>query len=1034
MSQSPLQSLRRYQSISVFGGGIVVTVLVLIACGLGMASIVSGYVEGARRSYLNGVEQTLNEIQVSETSFRNGVANAQLIWQEASDVPAAVVDEFFLNDQRVATRPHPSLVVGVPGQTGDRAEVARYLSLSVLLARICAASSINRGRTLEGYHYSTRTGLFALIPHRNRDDPALVSPESRARVLDALRVDFERPYPGIADARPHVRWLAPFTDPVSGQPRIRLAAEARDNGKPFAVLVTEYPTDYLLSWLADYRPEGMFYITTADGQLVTMDPTAGETGRVESLLKLNPWRGGASSSSAPVFRDGFLLFHGKLESTGWTLAYALSWTDIAAGVARSAGTLGAATLLALMVMWGLLLRFHRREFVPLYAHSQRVFDSEALCRSVIEMAPIGLGLIARDDGRFMLVSPALTDMVERMGGDYHALSSQVVDAWQARGDEGGVQHDDLLLGDVQATRQHLEFIACGARYQGTDVLIAAVADVTAKRQLVQQLEEAVRAADSANAAKSSFLTAMSHEIRTPLNVILGNLELLERSALDAVQHDRVHTLRASATSLLALVGDILDFSKIEAGAMSVESIEFDVIETVERELNAFATIAKAKGLQLFCEIHACSTQQMRGDPTRLAQVLRNLVNNALKFTDTGRVTVRVAVVAGGHDAPELSIEVEDTGIGIAAEHRYKLFKAFSQVDTSITRRYGGTGLGLALCSRLVAAMGGRITVESETGVGSRFKVLLPLGMDIVALDRPRAARAHALALIAAHPEWCDFVLPHLHAWGFDVSVYDSPSSLPAGMARRGAVVLFGDSDTWSRADLNSLSDCAPLILAIPDGPLEPYRAGDTVRVSSYSLRGLRAALALGGQMGDDRGIDAVSGDGPRRDASHARDSATAATSRDATAHGSRALRVLVADDETINGSIFSEQLYALGCTAAEVGSGRAALESLASDDWDVLLIGGDLPDMRAHQLAEAARGVDAACDVLVVTSHLTPEGMHRCTTAGVRRVLTKPVTLQHLRGALAHAWQRRAATSAQDACVAACPAGQTHHETELHDK
>ncbi|MGC3029324.1 ATP-binding response regulator [Burkholderia sp. DN3021] len=1034
MSQSPLQSIRRYQSISVFGGGIVVTVLVLIACGLGMASIVSGYVEGARRSYLNGLEQTLNEIQVSETSFRNGVANAQLIWQEASAAPAAVVDEFLLNDQRVATRPHPSLVIGVPAQTGNRAEVARYLSLSVLLARICAASSINRGRTLEGYHYSTRTGLFALIPHRNRDDPALVAPESRARVLDALRVDFERPYPGIVDARPHVRWLAPFTDPVSGQPRIRLAAEARDNGKPFAVLVTEYPTDYLLSWLADYRPEGMFYITTADGQLVTMDPTAGETGRVESLLKLSPWRGGASSSSAPVFRDGFLLFHGKLESTGWTLAYALSWTDIAAGVARSAGTLGAATLLALMVMWGLLLRFHRREFVPLYAHSQRVFDSEALCRSVIEMAPIGLGLIARDDGRFMLASPALTDMVERTGGDYHALSNHVVDAWQARGDAGGVQHDGLLLGDVQATCQHLEFAACGARYQGTDVLIVAVADVTAKQQLVQKLEEAVRAADSANAAKSSFLAAMSHEIRTPLNVILGNLELLERSALDAVQHDRVHTLRASATSLLALVGDILDFSKIEAGAMSVESIEFDVIETIERELNAFATIAKAKGLQLFCEIHACSTQKMRGDPTRLAQVLRNLVNNALKFTDAGCVTVRVAVVAGGHDAPELSIEVEDTGIGIASEHRHKLFKAFSQVDTSITRRYGGTGLGLALCSRLVAAMGGRIAVESETGVGSRFKVLLPLGMDLVALDRPRAARAHALALIAAHPGWRDFALPHLSAWGFDVSVYDSPSSLPAGMARRGAVVLFGDSDTWSRADLNSLSDCALLILAIPDGPLEPYRAGDTVRVSSYSLRGLRAALALGGPMGGERRIDAVSGDALRRDDSHARDSAMAATSRDAAAHGSRALRVLVAHDETINGSIFSEQLYALGCVAAEVGTGRAALESLAGDAWDVLLIGDDLPDMRAHQLAEAARDVDAACDVLVVTSHLTPEGMRRCTAAGVRRVLTKPVTLRHLRGALAHAWQRRAATPARGTCVAACPVGSTHHETELHDK
>ncbi|WP_193101635.1 hybrid sensor histidine kinase/response regulator [Burkholderia sp. Z1] len=1008
MPQSSLQSLRRYLSISVFGGGIVVTVLVLIACGLGMVAIVSGHVEGERRNYLNGLEQTLNEIQVSETSFRNGVANAQLIWREANSAPASAVDAFFRDDQRIAIRPHPSLVLGVPGQTGDRAEVARYLSLSVLLSRICAASSINRGRTLEGYHYSTRTGMFGLVPNRNRDDPALVSPDDRARVLDALRIDFERAYPGVVDARPHVRWLAPFTDPVSGQPRIRIAAEAHDNGKTFAVLATEYPPEYLLSWLADYRPEGAFTITTADGRLVAMDPAVGDAGRAARLLALAPWRGGASSGS-PVFRDGFLLFHGKLESTGWTLSYALSWADIATGVARSAGTLVAATLLTLAVMWGLLLRFYRREFAPLYARSQRVFDSEALCRSVIEMAPIGLGLIARDDGHFLLASPALTDMVARLGGDYHALSNQVAAAWQAHvasGDASGVLHDDLLLGGDEAAHLHFEFIACGARYQGADVLIAAVADTTAKRQLTQRLEEAVRAADSANAAKSSFLAATSHEIRTPLNVILGNLELLERSALDAVQHGRVGTLRTSATSLLALVNDILDFSKIEAGAMRVESIEFDVIATVARELSAFAPIAKAKGVQLFCEVDACSTQRMRGDPTRLAQVLGNLLNNAIKFTDAGRVTVRCAVVAGGHDGPALSIAVEDTGIGIAAEDRHKLFKAFSQVDTSIMRRYGGTGLGLALCDRLVAAMGGRIEVTSEPGIGSCFTIRLPLGTDIAARGRPRSVHACALTLVAAQPEWREFVLPHLRAWGFDVDVYDSPSRLSGELA--GPVVLVGDPDTWSHVELGSLRGCAPLILATRDGPLEPHRAGGTVRVSSYSLGGLRAALTC---------IESCPRESAIARSSSAEPSHVDIRGRRRTGpvwlqpFVSRALRVLVAHDEAVDGSIFREQLHALGCTVTEVESGRAALESLAGGGWDVLLIGGDLPDLPAHELAEAARGRAAACDVLVVTSYMTPEGMRRCIAAGVRRVLTKPVTLAHLRGALAPAWQRCDAAS-----------------------
>ncbi len=1049
MAQSPLQSLRRYQSISMFGSGIVVTVLILIACGLGMVSIVSGYVEGERRNYLNGMEQTLNEIQVSETSFRNGVANAQLIWREAGSAPASIVDEFFRSDQRIAMQPHPSLVLGVPGLTGERPEVARYLSLSVLLARICAASSINRGRTLEGYHYSTRTGVFALVPNRDRDDPALVSAESRARVFDALHVDFERAYPGVADARPQVRWLAPFTDPVSGRSRIRLAAEARDNGTPFAVLVTEYEPDYLLSWLDDFRPEGAFYITTADGRLVAMDSAAaGDTGRVQRLLGLNPSRGGASPG-APVFRDGFLLFHGKLETTGWTLAYALSWVDIAAGVAWPVGTLAAAMLLALAVMWGLLLRFHRREFVPLYAHSQRVFDSEALCRSVIEMAPIGLGLISRDSGRFMLASPALIDMVKRTGGNCRALSRHVIDGWQARGGASGAWHDDLVLAGADAMGLRLEVIACGARYQGEDVLITAIADVTAKRQLTQKLEEAVRAADSANAAKSAFLAAMSHEIRTPLNVILGNLELLERSALDASQHGRVRTLRTSATSLLALVSDILDFSKIEAGAMTVESIEFDLIATIERELSAFAPIAKAKGLQLFCEINASDTQRMRGDPTRLAQVLGNLLNNAIKFTDTGSVTVRVAVLADGGGASALEIEVEDTGIGISAEHQRKLFKPFSQVDTSITRRYGGTGLGLALCAWLVEAMGGRIAVDSEPGTGSRFTVHLPLGANLIPIDRLPASCARAMTLIAAFPEWRDFALPHLHAWGFDVDVHDSPARLRDGhVARPGPVVLFGDPDAWSHADLDGLTGCAPLIFATRDGPLEPYRAGGTVLVSSYSLSGLRIALAKGGATDLALPMHEGAADASQRahvidiEASPAAPPAGETPGAGRTGpqggpvprpsrhgHAGRALRVLVADDEAVNGTVFHDQLLALGCTAAVVGRAHAVLDALAAGEWDVLLIGGDLPDMCAHALAETVHERGAACDVLVVTTHLTPEGMRRHATAGVRRILTKPVTLAHLRGALTHALRR---SGASRMAAAGRHPERMDHESELH--
>ncbi|KVT84574.1 hypothetical protein WK58_29345 [Burkholderia ubonensis] len=187
MPYSPLQSIRRYQSISMFGGGILVTVLILIACALGMASIVYGHIEAERRNFVSGKEQKLDEIKTSETSFRNGVANTQLIWREISRAPGSVVEAFFGNEQRIAIKPYPSLVVGVPGQTGNRAEVSRYLALSILLSCICAARSINRGRLLEGYHYSTRAGVFGLVPTMDEDRPALATPGRRGRASAGCR-------------------------------------------------------------------------------------------------------------------------------------------------------------------------------------------------------------------------------------------------------------------------------------------------------------------------------------------------------------------------------------------------------------------------------------------------------------------------------------------------------------------------------------------------------------------------------------------------------------------------------------------------------------------------------------------------------------------------------------------------------------------------------------------------------------------------------------------------------------------------------
>ncbi|RQZ14794.1 response regulator [Burkholderia sp. Bp9031] len=992
MPYSTLQSIRRYQSISMFGGGIVVTILILIACGLGITSIVYGYLDAERRNFLNGVEEAVDEVQVAETSFRNGVANTQLVWHELGAAPPDVVNAFFANGQQFAIKPYPSLVVGVPGQTAQRDEVARYLALSFLLSRIGAASSLNRGRTLEGYHYSTRTGVFGFVPHLARDNPALATAEARARVLAALHVNFDGPAP--TDGRPHVRWLSPYINPVTGQARIRIAAEARAGGLPFAVLVTEYAPEYLLSWLPERNPAGVFFVVSADNRLIAIDPGVERTNALtERLLNLDVAQRGQAAGE-PLFRDGAIVFRSRLAATGWTIAYVLSWADVAAGIGVQAGALAASTLVAIVVMWLLLVRFHRRVLVPVYARSARVFESEALCRSVIAMAPVGIGLVSLSDRRVMLASDVLAQMLVPHGGDHHALSAQVLeqyDAFIAHGGAGRTMMTELVLDAHGAAPLHLEIIAHSARYQGEDVLIATFADTTAQRRLVHQLEEAVRAADSANAAKSSFLAATSHEIRTPLNVILGNLELLGRTALDASQQSRVQTLRASAEGLLAIVSDILDFSKIEAGAMSVESIEFDVITVIERELAAFAPVAKAKGLPLFADIDASDAQRMRGDPTRLGQVLGNLLSNAIKFTASGHVLVRVSVALDGCGDAALSIAVEDTGIGIAGADRHKLFKAFSQVDASITRRYGGTGLGLALCDRLAAAMGGRIDVASVPGAGSRFTLTVPLGMAVVPLDTHPARRARAPLIVVARTEWQRFALPHLRAWGFDVDAYERPARIPADRrARAVAIVLFGESDAWSRAELDSLGGDSLVVFATPDGPPQAYRAGRTIRVSSYALGGFKAALAQA--MADTGGV---------------------AAQRSASTHVEavrpRAVRVALAGIDSVGSTLLREQLHVLGCEVQTAGTAEAALDLLATGAWHVLLVDASLPDMSVCTLANAVRDLGTGCDVMVVASHVAPVDRQRYADAGVACVLTKPVTLAHLRGALAGIARRRGA-------------------------
>ena len=665
------------------------------------------------------------------------------------------------------------------------------------------------------------------------------------------------------------------------------------------------------------------------------------------------------------------------------LVFAYAGSSIAAAASEDVLVDLMLTLPTLAMMWLLLISLKLRVFRPLLEWSRRVYEGEKLSRTLIDTAPVGLGLISLDTGKALLRSPGMAQIAARLAPGEDALPKACIElhkAHVARGDVSwrqGTFNEDLRFDTLDRIGLELSVSMVRARYQGKNVLVTALSDVTAKNRVEQQLRKARQASDRANAAKSAFLAAMSHEIRTPLNAILGNLELLSHSTLDAAQRDRLRTIRTSSDGLLAIVSDVLDFSKIEAGELRLESIPFDALDVAAQALRMFAPTARGKGLTLVGQLGESVTLPMQGDPTRLGQIINNLLSNAVKFTDEGKVSLTLSVDA---DQSLLVLEVDDTGIGMSAEQQARLFRAFSQADPTINRRFGGTGLGLALCSRLAQAMGGALAVHSQPGHGSRFTLRIPLGVTAegaLAASAPRF-NGERVAVLASTAAWRAYVGRCLRAWGLRVQTYAHPAALtPQACDEFAAVILWGERHGWLAEDENRLVEDAPWVIDCgEDGPAEPVVMGRVLSASMIGLKGLASGLA------------------------HALQGVPLAAPELRRPVLARRLNVLIAEDNPVNRRLFEEQLRVLGCEPTSVENGVQALECLERAAFDVLLTDLAMPEMDGFALAAIARARWPAMPVVAASAHMTPQERARCEQAGITQVLGKPLLLGELADAL----------------------------------